>query len=317
MALDIEPTDPGPTSQPETPAESEPSLAEHEAEFGADKRPSADPEPEPEEDNRRAPQDRDEAGKFKPEKHRAAKSEARAGDVPRIQELTKKLREAEAERDALRARPLAPATTTSPAATDTVPRGTSAAPTITATAEPKIDDFQEYGDFVKAQIDWSIAEARRQDRETAQKEQESAKLTASWVERVDSAKAKYADFEQVALLAPTNIPQGSLIDAWILEDTTGADVLYTLQKDPAELRRILALPIFEQVKALSQIALRLSPTRESAVKTGAATTTPRAPAPRPPTPVRTSAMPAADEPPDPEKASLRDHENYYHRKSAS
>ncbi len=287
MALDIEPTDPGPTSQPETPAESEPSLAEHEAEFGADKRPSADPEPEPEEDNRRAPQDRDEAGKFKPEKHRAAKSEARAGDVPRIQELTKKLREAEAERDALRARPLAPATTTSPAATDTVPRGTSAAPTITATAEPKIDDFQEYGDFVKAQIDWSIAEARRQDRETAQKEQESAKLTASWVERVDSAKAKYADFEQVALLAPTNIPQGSLIDAWILEDTTGADVLY------------------------------LSPTRESAVKTGAATTTPRAPAPRPPTPVRTSAMPAADEPPDPEKASLRDHENYYHRKSAS
>ncbi len=92
------PADPTPEPPPEQ------SLAEHEAEFGTvDKRPQADPEGEPEEDSRRPPRDRDETGKFvKPtEKHRAAKQEAGARDVPRIQELTRKLREAETERDAL------------------------------------------------------------------------------------------------------------------------------------------------------------------------------------------------------------------------
>ena len=311
--MDIEPTDPSPASPSDAPTEPEPTLADHEAEFGsAERRPESDPEPEPEEDKRRPSRERDDSGKFtKPPKHRAASQQAGAGDVPRIAELTRRLRETEAERDALRARPAAQPSAPEPVASPPVQKP------ITVTAKPKTDDFQEYGDYVEALADWKIAEARKQDRETAQREADSAKLTASWVERVEDAKTRYTDFEDVALKAPTAIPAGSLIDAWILEDTTGADVLYTLQKDPAELRRILALPIFDQVKALSLLAQRLSPTRESAVKTGAATTTPRAPAPRPPTPVRTSAMPAADEPPDPEKASLRDHENYYHRKSAS
>jgi len=301
----------------QTPPEPEPeqSLAEHEAEFGsAAQRPAADPEPEPDEDPRRPPRERDDQGKFtKPPKHRAAKQEATAADVPRIAELTRRLRETEAERDALRSRPRT-APIEAPGVPDAilhppVPRGNTA----TTATKPKIDDFQEYGDYVEALADWKIAEARRQDREVAQKDAETARISASWRERTEAAKAKYADFEQVALLAPTTIPQGSLIDAWILEDTSGADVLYTLQKDPGELSRILALPIFEQVKALSLLAQRLSPTREPAVRTGAAATPPVKVAPRPPTPVRTSAVPAPDEPPDPEHASLAEFERYYHR----
>lgn len=316
-----DPQDPGTQDTASDNGMPEQSLAEFEVEFGGDgaRPPEPDPEPEPEpgDGERRPPRERDDAGKFvKPEKHRAKSQEVPAKEVRagRIDELTKKWREAEAERDAIRAerdalkwgRP----TTSLPAPTEATKSAEAAKPAV-ATAKPKIDDFNEYGDYVEALADWKIAEARRQDRETAQKEAETARISNSWRERVDAAKAKHADFEAVALQAPTQIPQGSLIDAWILEDTSGADVLYTLQKDPAELRRILALPLFEQVKALSLIAQRLSDTPEPAVKTGAAARPAVRVAPRPPTPVRTSAVSAPDEPPDPETSSLDQFERYY------
>ncbi len=192
-----------------------------------------------------------------------------------------------------------------------VPQGTTA-----AKEKPKIDNFQEYGDYVEALADWKIAEARRVDTETWQKAQESNRIAQSWRERVDGAKARYEDFEQVALLSPTSSPQGSLIDAWILEHKAGADVLYSLQKDPAELRRILALPLFEQVDALSLIGQRLSQTRTAAVSTGAAPPTPRPAASAPSCDTSQDQRPDGRQTnrPDPEKASLRDFERYYHRR---
>ena len=311
---DLDPTTPAPDSV----TEPEPSLAEHEATFGTIDRP---PDPAaaavPDDDTPAASRARDDQGKFiKPVRHRATSQQAGPADVPRIAELTKRLRETEAERDALKARSaptLEPAAAAAaPAAEPTAGRApTPASPA--AAVKPKLDDFQEYGDYVEALADWKISEARRQDRETYQKESEAAKLAESWRTRVDGAKTKYPDFEQVALKAPTTIPQGSLVDAWILEHRSGADVLYSLQKDPAELARILALPLFDQVEALSLLAQRLGqPAREPAVRTGAAATSSPKPAPRPPTPVRSGAMPAADEPPG-DDASIASFEKFYYR----
>jgi hypothetical protein len=309
-----DPGTPPPTDQPAP--EPELSLAEHEAQFGTEGRgPQPEPEPgpdepEPEPDGRRV--ERDASGKFvKPERHRAKSQQAGAGDVPRIQELTRKLRETEAERDALRTAPR-PTLSPPPAPAPAVADRDVARPAAPA-GKPKIDDFQEYGDYVEALADWKIAEARRQDRETTQRETEARQVADSWRTKVDAAKTKYADFEQVALLAPTAIPQGSLIDAWILEHRSGADVLYTLQQNPQELSRILALPIFDQVEALTLLGQRTGPTREADVNTGASPTTRQKVAPRPPTPVRTSAVSTGDEPPDPETASLAQHEKYYYR----
>lgn len=294
----------------------EESLAEHEAVFGDPaRRPQPDPEAEPEDAVRHPPRERDDQGKFvKPEKPAATATRHELQGVPRINQLTKRLREVEAERDALKASQ-APAATSRPRAEPIAhPEPTTrAAEPSTATPKPTIDSFQDYSEYMEALTDWKIGEARREDRETAQREAEATRVTNSWRERVEGAKTRYPDFEAVALLAPTSIPQGSLVDAWILEHKSGADVLYTLQKDPGELSRILALPLFDQVDALSLLAQRLSATREPAVKTGAAATTPVKVAPRPPTPVRTSAGPAPDEPPG-EDASLMDHEKFFHKR---
>lgn len=81
-------------------------------------------------------------------------------------------------------------------------------------------------------------------------------LNAQWREKVDKAKAKYPDFEERALLAPTDIVKDSPIDRWVLESPNGAEVLYHLQTTPGEVRRLAAMPLVQQLRELARIELR-------------------------------------------------------------
>jgi hypothetical protein len=263
-----------------------------------------------------------------PSRHRSRKQQARAGDVPRIAELTRRLRETEAERDALKGGASA---TPAPAGAKVAESGSSAAvppvaraaaplpPVKTADKDPEPDPTK-YDDLTKYFRDlglWTGREALRsahaeheQESTAASQRAESARLETQWKTETSAAKVKYADFEQVAY-APTRIPKGSLPDAWILEHKTGPLVLYHLQKHPQELDAMLASPLFEQVEALTLLSQRLSGSRSPAVVTGAAAAPVAQPVSRPPTPVRTGAMRASEEPPDPESVSLSGHTKYY------
>lgn len=263
---------------------------------------------------------RDEKGRFVRPRHRARSQQAGSEDVPRIAELTRRLRDAEAERDALKgaktpAPPPAPVVT--PPAEPSRPAGSvppTAAPSPYPPVKPAADDpepdAEKYTDLTAWMRDhnrWSAREELRaaradydQKQAAAQQQAEAQRITAQWRERVTAAKAKYPDFEQVALLAPTSIPQGSMLDAWIIEHKSGADVLYHFQKSPTELQHLLAMPVLEQVDALSLLSQRLtgSPTRTAAGTTGAVPAQPAVqPVARPPTPVRTGPMRTGEEPP--------------------
>src|SRR5437899_4657554 len=100
-------------------AEESLSLADHEAKYsGVEQHAAAEPETRPTETPAREPEavdegtpetdsagPRDEKGRFLPKtRHRAASAIAGPEDVPRIRELTARLRAAEAERDALKVR---------------------------------------------------------------------------------------------------------------------------------------------------------------------------------------------------------------------
>ena len=113
-------------------------------------------------------------------------------------------------------------------------------------------------------------------------------------------------------LVPTQIPQGSLIDAWILEHKSGPDVLYHLQKSPTDLHQLLQLPLMDQVEALTLLGQRLSgsPPSGAAVTTGAAPGPNASPVIRPPTPVRTASTLRTTDVPG-EDSSLSDHESYF------
>ena len=181
-----------------------------------------------------------------------------------------------------------------------------------------MEQFDSYDAYVAALTDYKIeqalaaAETKRADAERQrQVEAETARLRSSWNARVTAAIQKYPDFEDVALKRDTAIPPGSLIDAWVLEHKTGADVLYHLQSHPDELHALLAQPVIDQAETLALLSQRFngSSSRTAAAGTGSAPAV-VSPAPRPPNPVRTSPQHASDEPPG-EDASLADHERYY------
>ena len=341
------PTEPSSTPEPtEVTAEPELSLAEHEAQFGeASKAPEASP-PARAGESDDAPSDapssttteRDASGKFIKTRQRARSQGAGQDDVAEISAQTKRIRDAEAAlgieqkpgesarvfelrrraeiaegfraaRQTATTRPAEP-----PRAQVAAPARPEAAPAVGPPAKPKIDDFQDYGEYVEALADYKIAEARIKDRETAQHEAEGQRLASSWRERTEAAKTTYTDFEAVALQAPTAIPPGSLVDAWILEHKSGAHVLYHLQKHPDVLSSLLAMPLFDQVDALSLLAQRLTPGAPSPVATGVSAT-PHSSTPRPPTPVRTGSVRATHEPPG-EEASLDEFEGFYGGPSA-
>lgn len=288
---------------------------------------------------------RNEQGQFVKPKHKSERFQATAKDHELINGFTKRIKEAEAlhgkditqqagesnrvfelrRRAELAERraqaPVTPAVAAipRPVASPEAPRPQESAKTP---AKPVVGSFENYEDFVEALADWK-ADRKREvwladetaARERAHQTTLQQALKSSWDEKIAAAKAKYADFEAVALLSPTSIPQDSLVDRWILEHKSGADVLYHLQTHPTEVAPLLALPPFEQVEALTFLTQRLmTPTREAADATGAAPAKAQPSAPRPPTPVRTGPMRGETEPPDPEHSSLSDHERFFHKK---
>ncbi len=310
------------------PIEESGSLADHEKLYSgepqqtsseAETKPVETPQAEDKDDSGIPADERDPVtGRFLPKKrHRAASQEAGPDDVPRIRELTARLRTAEAERDALKAR------------TEAAPRRESAPvppPPVESIPKPTPDKFDDYSAYVDALVDWRTEQAltayqakQQQAEQERARQAEAQRIHTSWEQRKAAAKEKYPDFEAVALLADTRIPAGSLIDAWILEHKAGADVLYQLQKDPAELDRLINLPLFDQAYELALLSQRSNgngSTRAAAATTGSAPTPPSPSVPKPPNPVRTGPIKSGDEPPDPERSSLADHERYYWERSA-
>ena len=303
------------------------SLSDHEARYGesrqetqaeAETRPVETPEPAAV-DAAEGTDDagpRDEKGRFLPKKrHRAESAIAGPEDVPRIQQLTARLRAAEAERDALKAQ------------TASVPRDTpvQAPAQATAPTRPKPDPNEflaketdctvGLAKYIEALSDWKHEQnvaAERQAAQQAQAEQEARRIETSFNERKAAARLKYDDFDAVAINAPTRIPIGSLIDAWVMEHKTGADVLYHLQKHPDDLDALLQQPVLEQAEALALLAQRFNGHgRTAAAGTGSAPASSHPSAPKPPNPVRTGPLRSGDEPPDEEAASLADHEKWY------
>lgn len=337
---DLEPVV-APVADGTEPVEESGSLADHEAQFHQ-------PETAPVDEDARV---RDDQGRFvKPDRHRAKSQQATPADVETIAQLTRRIKDAEAaagadivqqagesnrvfelrRRAELAERRRAVAAVPPPTAPPAPP--VAVRPPVPPVAEPPAPaipkkpiaaDYPVYEDFIEAlgawtaDRRWEANEATRQQQaREAQQRADTQRLAASWATRVEAAKAKYPDFQAKALDAPTRIPAGSAIDLFILEDDeSGADVLYHLQTHPDALTALLDKTPLQQLKALTLLSQRLiSPPRETAGTTGAASAPVAPPVPRPPTPVRTGPMRPADEPPDPETSSLADHERFFPQK---
>jgi hypothetical protein len=299
------------------------SLSDHEAAYapGVDRAVVADPdrtpagEPdEPETPAETAARERDESGRFAKPRHRAKSSQATVEDVPRIQELTRKLREAEAERDTLKQRTAAPPAERPAAETKPEPAAAPAGDKF-----PKWDAWyasnpdKDYDDYIDERSVFNYTQRRQQE----QRQDAETAVRRSFSEQLPEVVKQYPDFHTLVSGAPA---VSKVIERAVLE--VGPHAAYylathhderegltadTLNVSPDD--RAFAGTVAAVKRHLSHLVSSSSP-RVAAASTGSVPTLVRNPAPRPPNPVRTGAIKDADAAPS-DDSSLADHERAF------
>lgn len=151
---------------------------------------------------------------------------------------------------------------------DARPAASSPAPTTLVKPDPEAFAYGTADPgYLEALTDYKVAATLQKERETWDEGQrqirakdESTRVISAFETKAAEARAKHADFDAVAMLAPTEITPGSAADLWVLEDEAGAEILYHLQQptNTAERRRILALGPREQLKELVRLGDRLT-----------------------------------------------------------
>lgn len=276
-----------------------------------------EPEPEPEPDGDDNAESRESNGRFRG-RHRARSQQASAEDVPRIRELTAKLRTAEAERDALKQARTAPI---EPVTQPVTPRPDASQPPKAQFDKPKptLDDMvaagheDAYEALIEARADWRDEKREWEQRHTESsraEQQEQARLTqqiAAHSARVTAFSESHPDFNAVLDAIPKDEKLTPIMERAIFEHDKGPEMVYHLATHP-ELRDEFFLLTLDKTltpEAVASMQRRLLQ-RMQVVSTGSTAPPDRFIAPRPPNPVRTGPLKLGDEPPS-DTESLDEH----------
>lgn len=127
--------------------------------------------------------------------------------------------------------------------------------------KPKLDDFDDYDQYTEALGEWA-AEKTIAKREFAaqQKKAHETKQTVvkSYQERVETAKTKYADWDDV--IATGNVTVTDTTLEAILESEQGPDISYHLLSNPTEAARLNGLSQIQQIKEIARLEAKFSST---------------------------------------------------------
>lgn len=288
------------------------SVAEHAAQFDP-KRPEPPTEGEPEPEKPR---------------YRAKSQRASAEDVPRIHELTKKLRDAERERDEWKSKVAAPVLTVTPptapppASRAAVPDAPTAKPTWKAFEDEIGTKYSSWSDAQDAYADARDA-WREHDRQQQQVTQQQSAAHAAAIERdrqaivqhqsrMQTFAEKTPDFTTVTAELMQRALPNALLKAIATHDN-GPAFVYHLAQHPDDVDDLFVASHGrspdddEFVATLQRRLLKLS---SSAAPIASVPGVPHVPAPRPPNAMRTAPMKTGDDPPA-DGHSLAEHARAY------
>jgi len=196
----------------EAPATSEPEKKEEEKEISPDTPPAEKPEPKPKDVVQR-----------------------------RIDEITKKFRTAERERDFERSKRIE--------LEAEVEKLKESAP---PTDKPKLEDFESEVEFLEALTDWKVEQKLRVEKEKSLQEKATEQERAAVAEGYDAVDAsmekgreKYSDFEDLVMSENLQISDAML--ATVMLSEIAEDILYYLGSHPEESAAIAALEDERQV----------------------------------------------------------------------
>ena len=186
----------------------------------------------------------------------AAQKKHRGGFQKRIERLTREKAEAQERVEALEAELAAKKP------------GTNGKPEITPPAtdkEPEESDFATYKEFVKAQAQWEIRQALKREAEEAARqaeEERSKEVFDAYHERIEAAKEKYEDWDEVSANAGKLILPPSA-QVCIMEAENGPDVLYWLAKNPEQAAKLEEMSPAQAAIEIGRISARLEPPAET------------------------------------------------------
>lgn len=176
----------------------------------------------------------------------------------RIDEVTRARREAERERDywrdeALRQQQAAPKPEAAKVANDDAP-------------DPSAYESGEYDpEYIKAVAKHEARQEFRLQADEQARQQEAAALRATVNQKVDAAKAKHSDFEEVVLRGKWDCSD-TMLQAMLDSPETG-DLAYHLATNPAEARRIAALSPIAQAREIGRLEAKLTQPASQPAKT--------------------------------------------------
>ena len=123
--------------------------------------------------------------------------------------------------------------------------------------EPKVDDFTDYGDFVKASVDHQVRQAVRTMQSQAAQIQTVQERTKKFFSSAEAFKKETPDFDSL-ITSPSFVQSEPVVEA-ILHSTKGPQIAYFLAKNPEISSRLNQLSPFEVALEIGRMEERLTP----------------------------------------------------------
>lgn len=131
---------------------------------------------------------------------------------------------------------------------------TAKSPTVVPGAAPKQEDFPTYDAFLIAQAKHELRQEMTQEERSRAERATQNEIASNWQRQVDAGRKEFGDFEEVAFSAPISESVARIV----AESEMGAKLAYYLGTNPAEARRISALPATSAARELGKLEVKLS-----------------------------------------------------------
>jgi len=186
-----------------------------------------------------------------------AEQEAEVTDKPkqnpklekRFSELTKRAKQAEAEKQALEAR-------LQELESKVAPAPQQIEQDILG-EKPQASQFQDAFEYAEALAEWSAEKALvERDKQEQQRmiEKERQEVIKSWTSKLEKAKAELPDFDEMVASSQVQV-RDEVRDA-ILESDVGPQILYQLASDDELAQRISTMPVNKALRELGKLEVQ-------------------------------------------------------------
>jgi len=133
--------------------------------------------------------------------------------------------------------------------------------------EPQPSQFQDAFEYAKALSEWNVekvlAERDRAEVERRANEERN-KVISAWAQKVEAAKTKMPDFEE--MVASADVAVNDAIRDAIVESDVGPEVLYHLAQDTEYAKKLAAMPVAKALKEIGKLEARFEAKDEPEAK---------------------------------------------------